>query len=298
MPGASGSTPTGCAAVPIAAARSGVVFPATAARRGAPLRHHHAPRRAIEIADPSASWTRSPALAPRAKRALLNHFGSARGVKMAGLDDLEAAPGISHETARRGVCAFSSGRADGGVNRALAPEAVAYGEQFRPGSHRRPPPVIGPSLSLPPACHSEERLRRSNPPVAGDCFVTSAPRNDGWVGGSSRGNCSRRRKEQHSSCHGQRAGHDGWSCRWVNLFDTRYPHARPTLRRSADQRSRSPSEWIPGKASNASVGSRARTAPNPPRLPFRLPGTAGRRPPPPACRRPTAGCPSTAPGCW
>ncbi|MBN8875072.1 MAG: excinuclease ABC subunit UvrC [Rhodospirillales bacterium] len=35
------------------------------------------------------------------KRALLNHFGSARGVKMAGLSDLEAAPGISHETARR-----------------------------------------------------------------------------------------------------------------------------------------------------------------------------------------------------
>ncbi|HEX2942322.1 MAG TPA: excinuclease ABC subunit UvrC [Rhodopila sp.] len=35
------------------------------------------------------------------KRALLNHFGSARGVKMAGLPDLEAAPGISRETARR-----------------------------------------------------------------------------------------------------------------------------------------------------------------------------------------------------
>jgi excinuclease ABC subunit C len=35
------------------------------------------------------------------KRALLNHFGSARGVKQAGLVDLEAAPGISRETARR-----------------------------------------------------------------------------------------------------------------------------------------------------------------------------------------------------
>jgi excinuclease ABC subunit C len=35
------------------------------------------------------------------KRALLNHFGSARGVKMAGLTDLEAAPGINRETARR-----------------------------------------------------------------------------------------------------------------------------------------------------------------------------------------------------
>ena len=35
------------------------------------------------------------------KRALLNHFGSARGVKGAGLIDLEQAPGISRETARR-----------------------------------------------------------------------------------------------------------------------------------------------------------------------------------------------------
>ncbi len=35
------------------------------------------------------------------KRALLNHFGSARGVKGAGLVDLENAPGISRETARR-----------------------------------------------------------------------------------------------------------------------------------------------------------------------------------------------------
>ncbi len=34
------------------------------------------------------------------KRALLNHFGSARGVKMAGLGDLEAVPGINRATAR------------------------------------------------------------------------------------------------------------------------------------------------------------------------------------------------------
>jgi excinuclease ABC subunit C len=43
------------------------------------------------------------------KRALLNHFGSARGVKMAGLQDLEAAPGISHETARRIYAHFHPG---------------------------------------------------------------------------------------------------------------------------------------------------------------------------------------------
>jgi excinuclease ABC subunit C len=43
------------------------------------------------------------------KRALLNHFGSARGAKMAGLSDLEAAPGISRETARRVYAHFHPG---------------------------------------------------------------------------------------------------------------------------------------------------------------------------------------------
>ncbi len=43
------------------------------------------------------------------KRALLNHFGSARGVKMAGLQDLEATPGISHEIARRVYAHFHPG---------------------------------------------------------------------------------------------------------------------------------------------------------------------------------------------
>ena len=41
-----------------------------------------------------------PGIGPARKRALLNHFGSARGVSQAGLADLEAAPGISRETAR------------------------------------------------------------------------------------------------------------------------------------------------------------------------------------------------------
>ena len=40
-------------------------------------------------------------IGPGRKRALLNHFGSARGVKQAGLHDLEAAPGVSKEIARR-----------------------------------------------------------------------------------------------------------------------------------------------------------------------------------------------------
>jgi excinuclease ABC subunit C len=45
------------------------------------------------------------------KRALLNHFGSARGVKAAGLADLEAAPGINRETARRVYAYFHPGAA-------------------------------------------------------------------------------------------------------------------------------------------------------------------------------------------
>jgi len=39
-------------------------------------------------------------IGPSRKRALLNHFGSARGVGQAGLVDLEAAPGINKSTAR------------------------------------------------------------------------------------------------------------------------------------------------------------------------------------------------------
>ena len=42
-----------------------------------------------------------PGIGPGRKRALLNHFGTARGVKQAGLHDLEAAPGVSKEIARR-----------------------------------------------------------------------------------------------------------------------------------------------------------------------------------------------------
>ena len=42
-----------------------------------------------------------PGVGAARKRALLNHFGSARGVKQAGLADLENAPGINKETARR-----------------------------------------------------------------------------------------------------------------------------------------------------------------------------------------------------
>ncbi|MDP9103279.1 MAG: helix-hairpin-helix domain-containing protein, partial [Pseudomonadota bacterium] len=50
-----------------------------------------------------------PGVGAARKRALLNHFGSARGVKQAGLPDLEAAPGINRETARRVYAFFHPG---------------------------------------------------------------------------------------------------------------------------------------------------------------------------------------------
>ncbi len=50
-----------------------------------------------------------PGVGAARKRALLNHFGSTRGVKQAGLADLEAAPGINRETARRVYAFFHPG---------------------------------------------------------------------------------------------------------------------------------------------------------------------------------------------
>ncbi len=50
-----------------------------------------------------------PGIGPARKRALLNHFGSARGVKQAGLVDLEAAPGVSREIARKVYAHFHPG---------------------------------------------------------------------------------------------------------------------------------------------------------------------------------------------
>jgi excinuclease ABC subunit C len=48
-------------------------------------------------------------IGPSRKRALLNHFGSARGVKQAGLADLEATPGISKAMARLVYAHFHPG---------------------------------------------------------------------------------------------------------------------------------------------------------------------------------------------
>ena len=59
-----------------------------------------------------------PGVGSARKRALLNHFGSARGVKAAGLADLEATPGINTETARRIYAHFHPGSERAGSARA------------------------------------------------------------------------------------------------------------------------------------------------------------------------------------
>jgi excinuclease ABC subunit C len=50
-----------------------------------------------------------PGIGPARKKALLHHFGSARGVSQAGLADLEACPGINTATARRIYAHFHAG---------------------------------------------------------------------------------------------------------------------------------------------------------------------------------------------
>ncbi|MCP5433416.1 MAG: excinuclease ABC subunit UvrC [Alphaproteobacteria bacterium] len=59
----------------------------------------HRKRRAKAMA--ASALDEVPGIGAARKRALLNHFGSARAVQRAGLADLEAAPGISRSTARR-----------------------------------------------------------------------------------------------------------------------------------------------------------------------------------------------------
>jgi excinuclease ABC subunit C len=58
------------------------------------------------------------------KRRLLNHFGSARGVRQAGLADLEACPGIGPAVARRIHEHFHPGAA---APRAGGPPAARQG---------------------------------------------------------------------------------------------------------------------------------------------------------------------------
>ena len=49
-------------------------------------------------------------IGPARKRALLRHFGTAKGVARAGLSDLEAVPGVNRATARLVYDFFHDGR--------------------------------------------------------------------------------------------------------------------------------------------------------------------------------------------
>ena len=121
-------------AVPAAAARSGAVFPAAPARRGASLRHHHAPRRALEE-HPAERAGRDPRhrRRPQARAAEPFRFG-ARG-EDGGAGGPGGGAGHQPRDGAAGVCAFPSGGADGGCFVAAA--------QIRECKHPPAPPRRG-----------------------------------------------------------------------------------------------------------------------------------------------------------
>ena len=59
---------------------------------------HRAKRAKSMIANP---LDEIDGIGPTRKRALLSHFGSAKGVSRAGIEDLKAVPGISAEMAQK-----------------------------------------------------------------------------------------------------------------------------------------------------------------------------------------------------
>jgi excinuclease ABC subunit C len=82
-----------------AAQLAGALLPPAPARRSPPLRDRRAPPEARQEHGHQPA-RRGPGIGPSRKRALLMHFGTARAVKGAALEDLERAPGISRTMAR------------------------------------------------------------------------------------------------------------------------------------------------------------------------------------------------------
>jgi excinuclease ABC subunit C len=107
-----------------------------------------------------------PGVGSAIKRRLLNHFGSARGVRQAGLADLEACPGIGPAVARRVHGHFHPGAA--GPVEAAAP---TRGRRVRgtAGGQGDPAPSPAPAPDTPPAAGAPE-------PAASPA-ATVAPRN-------------------------------------------------------------------------------------------------------------------------
>ena len=103
----------GAAAVPTAAARSGAVLPATPARRGASVRHHHAPRRALEE-HPAERAGRDPRHRRGAQAGAAEPFRLGARREDGGADGPGGGARHQPRDGAAGVCAFPSGGADGG----------------------------------------------------------------------------------------------------------------------------------------------------------------------------------------
>ena len=107
-----------------------------------------------------------PGIGPGRKRALLMHFGTARAVKAAALEDLEKVPGISRATARGDLRLFPPGRL-----MRLETEAVvvavraawrAWRDRPRPDPERRRPGRLCPRRPFAPAS-AGARARQPRP---------------------------------------------------------------------------------------------------------------------------------------
>ena len=90
-----------------------------------------------------------PGIGPGRKRALLMHFGTARAVRNAALEDLEKVPGISATVARRST--IISTRAASVPGEGRGPGLTSLGPSLRRGTASAPPPAS--------PCGSRDRRR-------------------------------------------------------------------------------------------------------------------------------------------
>ena len=87
--------------VPPRSEEPGALLPATPARRGAPLRHRHATARSAPKPSAPIPLDEIAGVGAGRKRALLQHFGSAKAVSGASLTDLASVGGVSETLAKK-----------------------------------------------------------------------------------------------------------------------------------------------------------------------------------------------------
>ena len=183
------------------AARPGAVFPAAAARRGAPLRHRHASHAARRRADRQSALDEVPGIGAGRKRALLHHFGSARAVAVATLEDIKAVPGISDALAQKIHDHFRGGRLRSGrtmLQSAQPADAVAdRGDSAGRRLLLARPRLGAVAVGRPVRRRRHHRLvrRLSRPPLSPDLAVRPLPRSDRRqaAGGGGAGDAGRQR---------------------------------------------------------------------------------------------------------